>query len=264
MNMVAAIIGRRRPLTEETVTADVVPVAATTPDGRAARRFRGQIRKKKRNALVASVLGRMSESDGADTQGNTTDFDQSIFPDNAEEVDGTDLQSGPSMKGVKDYQEEPTEQPTAQSDEEDLLTPEAALVAPDVTPMAYAASNPTRVPGVQAQSFTTQQANAEQEPGSAMDVMLGNSDKPVQPGQSSIVPPANVAPSHSVPAPTIESAYSKLRIQSPASLNAQESVNSSFVAQAALVPGAGMPDPQLPQQQGRRIMEVMHKFVPRM
>lgn len=239
-DLVQSVLGRKR-LRESTVSADVVPVVATVPGERQARRERGQVRKKKRNQLVASILGRMSEAQDDNAEGET------IFPKDAKEIDAEDAMSGPSLHGVRTVEEPAETGPDSQSDDAELLTPESALVAPDVTPMAYMPINPTKVPGVQAPSFTTGEANKEPAPGSAMDALLGQSDRPLNARTSSLVPPPQGAQ---------RDAYDTLNISSPATMEAQ--AQAAVKAHAAMQPGGGMPEHRTGT--GAPVMESFRRF----
>jgi len=246
----------------------VAPVVATVPGERYARssRDRDRNKKKKQGSLVASVLGRLGEADGDNDDANDG---KSIFPDDAKEVDSLEATSGPALRGVKAIHE-PGKEPGSSSEEEDLMTPEAALVAPDVTPLAYTPINPTRVPGAVAPSFRTGEAANAPEPGGALDTILGTSDQHATGGrQSSIVPPSTGRPveAPATPAFSMESAYAAMGVKSPGQQAVTESAAAALgtaatKAQMAMEPGAGMPEHQAPQVQGKSIMDSFRRFSP--
>ncbi len=186
MNALDRILGRE---TVDEATSDVVPAVAGA-------RPRGVLRdaaRRKRSRVVASIVGRLTEDDPEDRDNRDADGnEESLFPDDAEEVEDQRALAMPSLKGVdpvKDYKKDPDS-----AGGEELLTPRAALVAPDVTPEAETHISPTEVPGYgQGSSFTSAeaaQAPPEQPGKSAVDTLLGR--RPVKP--NSMVPPSQARP----------------------------------------------------------------------
>lgn len=188
--------------------------------------------------------------------GEAADDDESIIPDDAEEVQNIAGPSGIKADDAKlkkdreapepDY---PSEVSSAYGDDEDrLLSPRDALVAPDVTPQAMEPIDASEVPAakgqyqqgevprfIPAQPSTAGQINP-------MDVLLGRSQPPAQARREEL-PQEHVV--------TAESAQSMV--------NTVLSVNG-LGGNAILQQGQPMPDPK--PGNANKIMETFSKYGP--
>lgn len=246
------VLGRTA-IKEATTSSAVVPVEASFPAWRNSGRDRGQARKKKRSRMVASVIGRMSEAEDDETE--TEAPPESVFPDDAEEIDGQEATTPQSVKGagpVKGFKKEPES-----GDDEELMTPRSALVAPDVTPESEKPLDPSMVPGGETSRYFTadqlEQASSEapediQQPtGSAMDTILARGRGASKP-RSSIVPPGSATPP-AAGGVSMESAYTMVGAIPP---------GSNFVEEALLKQGSPMPDHK--PADGRKVLESFRRF----
>lgn len=170
MSALDRVLGRK--LTETTTTGDIAPVMANVPTWQHMKRRKdAEGRRKKQSSDVAKVVGE-------------SQADDEVIPSDAEEADEGDFNSAQGVH-VPKPKEQPKapEQPT--SDEEKLLTPAAALVAPDVTPDSMTEIDPSKVPGrsggqsfrasdLSAPAQQAQQPGERTDPGvSQMDILLG-------------------------------------------------------------------------------------------
>lgn len=170
MSALDRVLGRK--LNETTTTGDIAPVMANVPTWQHIKRKKDAEGRKKKSSEVAKVVGEAQE-------------EEEVIPADAEGAEEGDFNAS---QGV--YVSKPKEQPKAPeqptSDEEKLLTPAAALVAPDVTPDSMTEIDPSKVPGRSGgQSFRASDLNAPpQQPGaqpgertdpgvSQMDILLG-------------------------------------------------------------------------------------------
>lgn len=156
MSALDAVLGRR-PVTE-TTTASAIPVVATVPSSRQTVRSRPQDEEEKRKAARRASSVRAVLGEAEDTE--------PVIPEDAEELEGAAID--PSGLNLKDAEEiEPkkkVEQP--KDDTERLLTPRAALVAPDVTPESMTEIDPSLVPGRSStSSFRASDVESEAAPG---------------------------------------------------------------------------------------------------
>ena len=177
MNSLVAQLTGRSSVREN--APDVVPIAV--PRSRSGR---------ERNALhrrtAAAMLG-LGEAEGGD---------ESIIPDDAEEIQSIAGPSGIRLddKGLKKYREapepdHPTEIPG--SEEDSLLSPRDALVAPDVTPQALEPIDASEVPHARGNQspegdvprFVRASAQNDVNP---MDVLLGRPN--TRPGRPELEP----------------------------------------------------------------------------
>lgn len=168
-----------------------------------------------------------------------------IFPEDAEDLDdhsGSTLTT--PLRSIKDVVQEPSH-PTGEK--EKLLTPYAALTAPDVTPQAMEPIDPSNVPGMEpADSFTSTDLSAEgvapnAEPSpvmpNAMDVLLGRKR-----GQTASAEPT---PQGTPPPVMTEESASRM-------------FNPTGDATATLQQGVPMPIPE--PTDGRQVMEAFRRF----
>lgn len=185
-----------------------------------------------------------------------SDRDEEVIPDDAEDMDTTEIVVGKPLKQPKEVVQEPSH-PTGEK--EKYQTPYAALTAPDVTPMSTQPIDPAEVPGAAGpEKFTAsdlERAEPVEQPqgdmtARAMDVLLGRnraSKPPTQPGEFEQAGAIQ----------TEEEAAAALGIQTPL----QEDAKAR--AAAAVVPatdgGAGMPPPT-PQSDGRAIYSAFRRF----
>lgn len=219
----------------EPVHEDVPVPCAAVPRSR----FRDRLRRRKED--VRRVVGEAQTPD------------EGLIPDDAEEFEGGGQPFERSSKPVKDVVMEPRD---PYADKEKLMTPSAALVAPDVTPQATQPLDPSAVPGGgQGERFRTSDAEREPSGGTApnqplpkraMDVLLG---RPVGPSQEAS-PDAVV---------TAESAYRMMGVQSPNEQFQAEESGGGLTGQAVLKEGQAMPDHQ--HSDGRTVLNVFRRFV---
>jgi hypothetical protein len=226
---------------------DVVPV----PAGALTRRTY-------RDRMIQQRQGRRGEDeDSAALKRVVGEAKEGIIPDNAEEINDMGLSVLPkTMKPIKDVVQEPSH---PSGDREKLMTPYAALTAPDATPGAMTPLDPSKVPGSTTQTFTAaelEKAEPEQEvtpeeiegPGvdkatRAMDVILGRT----RAGK----PATDLAGAERAGAITSEAAaYAALRVAPP---GMAETVG------AAMVPGTPMPEPTAGD--GKMICEAFRRFM---
>lgn len=159
-----------------------VPLPSTVPSVNPRSRDRRAVRRRSAAAMM------MGMTEGAEDG-------ESIIPDDAEELDNIAGPSGIRLDKEpmnRDRQpEEPDGPPETPSDEEDrLLSPRDALVAPDVTPQALEPIDASEVPQAQKPPEAAQVPRFVK-PGenvNPMDVLLGRTNQQVQ----QMPPPENV------------------------------------------------------------------------
>lgn len=213
--------------------SDVVPVSAG-----------GLTRQTYRNRLQRERVHREDES--SDVQRVIGESDKGIIPDNAEDIDDAGISVLPKrMRAIKDVVQEPSH---PSGDREKLMTPYAALTAPDATPDAMTPLDPAKVPGKTSQSFTAgdlekaaEEPPREEAPNPAdldepgvdkatrtMDILLGRK-------RTTGAAPKNSSEMAQAGAITTEAAaYTALNIKPP---GMAETIG------AAMVPGTPMPAP---------------------
>lgn len=236
---------------------DAVPV----PAGAVTRTtFRNRAMRKEQEERQEGV----EETDRSALRAVLGEGDEAVIPDEAEEMDDSGLSVLPKqLKPIKDIVQEPSH---PSGEREKLITPYAALTAPDATPEAMTPLDPSKVPGSTAQTFTAAELETadgasapegtpvapEEGPGvdkamRAMDVLLGR----IRTG----APASDRDQAEKMGAITTEAqAYAALKVESPAELTG----NAVAAAQAALVPRAGMPEPVAANLQA--ICEAFRKF----
>lgn len=172
--------------------SDVVPVIANVPR----ETFRNRMVKKRQikdedDDSVRRLVGEASE----DSEDSSEEMErkEDVIPDDAEDVDPTEMTVGKPLRQPKEIVQEPSHPP---ADKEKYQTPYAALTAPDVTPQATEPIDPSQIPGT-ANPERFRAADLEKagpieasgEPdmaGRAMSVLLGRNrtSKPAtQPGE---------------------------------------------------------------------------------
>jgi len=179
---------------------------------------------RQRSRAVAGVLGVMEDD---------------TFPANAQEIENTGgtPRSMARMNPIKEIVAEPTD---PYSNGEKVYSPATALVAPDVTPNATKPLDPSRMPGVNFQTFKGAQAAPPAAPSpvpgaapngtpqiNAMDILLGRSR-----GSAATTSPSTLERTDDLPV-TAESAAAMMGV-SPALFT------------AAPVMEAGVPQPPPP------------------
>jgi hypothetical protein len=108
------------------------PARAGTPTDKEEKKLRDRAR---RSSTVAHIIG-MSESD-----------EESIIPDDAKPVDPYSSDAIPGMRETPSLNSaSPSEPSVTAPNGEELISPTAALVAPDVTPKVFQLIDPSMVP----------------------------------------------------------------------------------------------------------------------
>lgn len=220
-----------RPQPSEKVQEDVpVPCAAVSRQT-----FRDRLKKRRRESSMSRVMG------------EAVNADEPIIPKDAEEFEGGGQPYEQGLKPVKDVVMEPND---PYAGKEKMMTPSAALVAPDVTPDADKPIDPSAVPGVGSGArFRAGDADREPQapssgqalPHRAMDVLLARPTPPSQEAQ----PDAVV---------TAESAYRMMGVQSPD----EQFRDASASGQALLNENAPMPTHV--HSDGRQVLSVFRRF----
>jgi hypothetical protein len=175
--------------------------------------------------------------------------EDALIPDNAEDYEGGGQPYEKQQKPVKDVVMEPRD---PYADKEKLMTPSAALVAPDVTPEAEQPIDPAKVPNTGG-GVRFRASDAEREPAApnqplakrAMDTLLGRPSGPSQQAE----PDAVV---------TAESAYGLLGIKSPDQLHLEER-SGAVSGEAALRQGTPMPEHK--NGDGQAVLSAFRRFV---
>lgn len=241
-----AMMGR---VEETTVTGDVPPVNAGGvgfPNYRPLLKRRAKQddedeRKARRQRVTATaIVGGLHED---------FDVDNSLFPEDAEEVAKFGSESDPVGTGCK-VNVDKTGDEDSSLDGEPILPPSVALVAPDATPDAYVPLDPILVPEAekgQPPAQAVAPAGSASSPTPALDTVLGR-----QPQQPQAPPPAQ-------PFPT---APQQPEGGLPPVMSA-ESLNSIMPGLAPsplfeVQPGSQMPDHKAGD--GRAVMDALRKF----
>lgn len=232
---------------------DVVPV----PGGAMTRRFY-------RDRSQRDRTHREEDESASDVKRVIGESD-SVIPDNAEEIDDAGISVLPKkMRAIKDVVQEPSHPHT---DREKLITPYAALTAPDATPDALTPIDPSKVPGKTATAFTAadlEKAEPAEEPVGeepnpsdinepgvdkatrTMDILLGRT--------RAAKPAKNGAEATQAGAITTEAAaYAALNIKAPLSESAGAAIG------AAMVPGTPMPEPT--RTDAKVVCDAFRKFM---
>lgn len=200
--------------------------------------------KKKRVKIISGVIG-MRES--GEDQFDDDEEKGSLIPKDAEQTDGSESSNpGVNVARPKFKKNDPD---SPKGGEEQLLSPKAALVAPDVTPDSMTEIDPSEVPGPSGATFSASDAArpaqppspAPSAPGSdqftnTMDTLLGR----------------NRSDGASRP-PSMES------VQTASALS-PEAAAAMFASQAGdpLKPGQPMPEPVVGD--GKKICEAFRRF----
>jgi hypothetical protein len=185
-NSLEYVLGRGK--LNEVTTTSAVPVVATVPSSRRTARSRPQDddddddnKRHKRRSLISSTVRAVL--------GETHDENNAVIPDDAEKINSGD-QTAQALN-LKKTKENPPDPAQPMGSEEKLLTPRAALVAPDVTPQSMTEIDPSEVPNQgNTQRFKTSEMTAPPEAPpmtapeaptggfNAMDILLGRSHAP--------------------------------------------------------------------------------------
>jgi hypothetical protein len=147
------VLGRSVPLRETTTTGDIAPVM--TGGGMNGRPKRPGLVKKKdahrTRRAVAGVLGTIGEAAEEEEYEETTEEREGVIPKNAEELE--DGRSDPSGLNLKKPEFKKATPDSPKNEKEALMSPKAALVAPDVTPDSMTEIDPSEVPGGEGETF---------------------------------------------------------------------------------------------------------------
>lgn len=230
--LIAQLTGKARPVRED------VPVVPGAPRSKSARERDRSNRVHRRTAAAMLGLGEAADDD-----------DESIIPDDAQEVQNITGPSGIRLDdepSKKDQEPEEPDHPSAVpgSEEDQLLSPRDALVAPDVTPQALEPIDASEVPAAPQQGVPkfvpANQVPPPRPEINPMDVLLGRtSTRPARPE----APPENVV--------TAESAQATVNTL----LNVGGVSGDSLLKQ-----NAPMPDPT--PGNASKIMEAFEKYGP--
>jgi hypothetical protein len=270
MNDLDRVLGRSS-VQEATMTGSVAPVM--TGGGQNARPKRpGLLKKddeKRRRRTIAGVLGATMEAAEEDEYEDATEQRHGVIPANAEEV--KDGRSDPSGLRLKEPQFKKANPDSPKNDQEALMSPKAALVAPDVTPNSMTEIDPSEVPGGKGETFKAPDVTTEPPaagpvpadigaptpagPGqdtftTAMDTLLGKSRKPAAPEH------AQAAPAAAAP-PAMESNAHPISPEAAAALFTAPVEGVS--GDALLRQNQPMPDPKVGD--GKRVFESFRRFV---
>lgn len=253
MSTLDRVLGRQ-PIQEVTTTGDIAPVMGTVPASRSIKRpklARDIAKKKDRSSLVKSVIGRTDESEEAEYEEEEEHGDDSIIPTDAKKI--KDFGMGVSALELKEPKLTKRGPDAPQEDDEKLLSPKAALVAPDVTPHSMTEIDPSDVPGPSGTTFKAADVEApapaaempSAAPGTdtftnAMDTVLGR-QRPSQVPRSA---------EGQVPPPTMESAAPPI---SPEAAAAMFSNGNDQLKQ-----GQPMPEPKA--SDGKQVCESFRRF----
>lgn len=260
------VLGRSVPLQEVTTTGDVAPVM--TGGGMNGRPKRPGLAKKEKDRsrrAVAGVLGAIGEAAEEDEYEDSTEQRQGVIPANAEELE--DGRSDPSGLRLKKPEFKKSNPDSPKDDRETLMSPKAALVAPDVTPDSMTEIDPSEVPGGEGETFKAPDVTIEPpaagpvpadigapvpEPGqdrftTAMDTLLGKSRKPSPPEQAAPAAPAQ---------PAMESKQPSISPEAAAAMFAAPVEGVS--GDALLRQNQPMPDPKVGD--GKKVYESYRRF----
>ncbi len=200
---------------------DSVPVPATKRSERKRERDPRAVQRR----TIAAMMGVREAIDNEERAD-----DDSIFPNDAEEIKGFAGPTGLKLNGdLNDKDREPEEpsEPIYGGQNEPLMSPTVALVAPDVTPQALEPIDPAQVPKPPP-SMQPQQPATD-----PLDVLLGRKT-----GEPQSMPP--IAPV------TVESA--------------QAVVNASLGIETGGGLNPGSPMPEHRPGESKKIMEAFYRF----
>ena len=172
------------------------------------------------SSAVRSALGENADDTGEDDANSAK---KSLIPKDAEELDGGNDPINRNLRKVKGVVMEPSD---PYGEREELMTPQAALVAPDATPKAFEPIDPSKVPGGTGGKFTVQD--------------LRNT-KPPSAAQPSTMPVPKDSDEEQRRRITTEEAYNMLRVPSPAVQHVTEAVPAG-AGPALLRQGEPMPE----------------------
>lgn len=232
---------------------DVVPVIANVPR----ETYRNRMVKKRQIEDEDDSVARMVGEAKDEGEKESNKEHEKVIPDDAEDVDTTEIVVGKPLKQPKEIVQEPSH---PSGDKEKYLTPYSALTAPDVTPEATQPIDPNQVPGRPGpEKFTAadleraQPVQGGEVAAKAMDVLLGrNRGKPAPEegeGEREMFDRAGETV-------TEEQAAAMMGV-SPVQENAAAKAASLMVA--AKDGGSAMPDPQ-PISDGSKIYSAFRRF----
>jgi hypothetical protein len=218
-------------LVSKQVRESVVPVPATVPR----KSLRRRAEERRRRAGAAQAMTEDVDNEPSDA---------TVIPADALKTSTT----GTPIAGEKPLVKAPSEpeNPYAEQNPEELMTPAVALVAPDVTPKAFYPLDLSLVPGYAEVKFTTREAEAAKaEPVNALNVLLG------RPAAAPAAAPVAPAAAPVVPAPPPVAAESML-----AAMTAEDKVTQAMTPAA---PGT-CTMPEHKPSDGRPLMEAFRRF----
>ena len=100
---------------------------------------------RKNESMDADLRAVLGEASGPPEEGEENKGQNEVIPANAEEIDGMEHVVTTRLNKIKDVVQEPS---YPSGEKEKYLTPYAALTAPDATPEAMTAQDPSKVPGM--------------------------------------------------------------------------------------------------------------------
>jgi hypothetical protein len=233
MNSIVAQMTGRKDIREDGVPVPVGMPRSPNP--------RARNRRSVQRRTAATLMGLRE----ADKDEDDEEDEESIIPDDAEEIKNIAGVSGIRLDDKplkKDREPEEPDSPTDSPDgeEDHLLSPRDALVAPDVTPQALEPLDASEVPQGREQPQVPRFMPSRNQEVNPMDVLLGRtSTRPARPEQ----PVENVV--------TVEAAQAAVN----SLLNAE-----GVSGEALLRPKTPMPDPQ--PGNASKIMEAFDKYGP--
>lgn len=224
---------------------------------------------KRRRRAIAGVLGATMEAAEEDEYEEATEQRDGVIPANAEELE--DGRSDPSGLRLKEPKFKKANPDSPKDDKEALMSPRAALVAPDVTPNSMTEIDPSEVPGGEGETFKAPDVTIEPpatgpvpadigapvpEPGqdkftTAMDTLLGKSRKPAASEAG------RTAPAAPPPPPTMESGQHPISPEAAAAMFTAPVEGVS--GDALLRQNQPMPDPKVGD--GKKVFESFRRFV---
>ncbi len=213
MTTLDRMLGRNK-VDEMTMAGSIVPVGVSCPmmvnPVRKLPPKDGKTAKKLRNTVIDGIIGRKVQEN---------EDNASIFPEDASEVKISVASNTVGNEKNPDMGDNDGPAVPPSGDREALITPQAALVAPDVTPDAFVALDPAQVPPAQ-QRLHFPQPQAPQQAAGAIDTLMGRQN----------------------PAAEIPSAQPQVSAESfMASLGHSTGADIAPLLEAATTPGVGMP-----------------------
>lgn len=248
MNAIDSLLGETVKVQEMTTTGDVAPVQVS---GR--KKLRGRpgrpTRPQRKKSTVETLLGE----------------DDSIFPDDAKEIEVGQANDNIPMTAAAKEVANPTKQPTnpnyADGLPEPLMSPVVALVAPDVTPDAMVELDPTDVPQpIEPEpKFDISHSVDSDRNREVLNTILGKEIPNERPN-----PPVPVEVPRPTPPPSVanvENLMSQMGLQLPGNPLNEGDTGYNVVA-AAATPGIPMPEHRASTQESiSKVFNFARKFI---